>query len=214
MGHQILHLAVAFLVAKPPAPGFLHHRVRHGVGKVLLQTSSKTEHLCFFFSVEGNDLRYPGAGMGKGAGLVKDDGVCPGNRLQEFAALDGDVLSTRLPHGGEHRKGHRQFQRTGKVHHQHRQGPCHVPGEGQAQKAPGESVGHQFVCQVGRPGLAGRLHLLGPLDHLHDLVIPALAGSLFHIQDALAFLHHSTGVYRAAGPLGHGDGLSGEGTPG
>ena len=149
--------------------------------------------------------------MGKGAGLVKDDGVCLGHRLQEFAALDCDVLSTCLPHSGEYRKGHSQFQRTGKVHHQHRQGPCHVPGEDQAQQAPDKSVGHQFICQVRRLGLGSRLHLLGPLDHLHNLVIPALAGGLFHVQDTLAFLHHSAGVYRAARPFGHGDGLSGEG---
>ena len=77
------------------------------------------------------------------------------------------------------------------------------PGEGQAQQAPGEGVGHQLVRQAGCLGLGGGLHLLGPLDHLHDLVVATLAGDLFYLQDALALLHHGSGVHRAAGMLGH-----------
>ena len=100
---------MALLVAKAPAPGFLHHCVGHGVGKVLLQASGQTEHLRLIFSIEGNHLCYPGAGMGQGAGLVKDNGVRFRHRLQEFAAFHGDVLSACLPHRGEHRKGHSQF---------------------------------------------------------------------------------------------------------
>ena len=149
--------------------------------------------------------------MGEGAGLVKNDGVRLGHRLQEFTALDSDVLPSRLPHGGEHRQGHGQLQGAGEVHHEYRQRPCHVPGEGQAQQAPGKGVGHQPVRQTGRLGLGGGLHLLGALNHLHDLVVTALAGGLLHLQDALALLHHSAGVDCAAGMLGHGDGLAGEG---
>ena len=211
VGHQVLHLGVAFLVGQPPAVGLHHHGVGHGVGEVLFQAGGQAQHRRLFFSVEGNDLRYPGAGMGKSAGLIKDDGVRFGYRFQEFAALDSDVLPSRLPHGGEHRQGHGQLQGAGEVHHQHRQGPGHIPGEGQAQQAPCEGVGHQLIRQAGRLGLSGGLHLLGSLDHLHNLVVAALTGGLFHLQDALTLLHHGAGVYRTAGPLGHRDGLAGEG---
>ncbi|CAN4028581.1 NADPH-dependent glutamate synthase, partial [Dysosmobacter welbionis] len=211
MGHQILHLSMAFLMAQAPAFGLLHHGVGHGVREVLLQAGGQTEHLRLLLAVEGDDLCHPGAGVGEGARLVKNDGVRLGSRLQELAAFHGDVLFSRLPHGGQYRQGHSQLQGTGEVHHEHRQGPCHIPGEGQAYETPGESVGHQLVGQAGRLGLGGGLQLLGPLNHLHDLVVPALAGDLFHLQDALSLLHYGAGVDRAAGPLGHRDGLTGEG---
>ena len=211
MGYQILHLGVALLMAKSLASGFLHHCVGHGVGEVLLQTGSQAEHLRLIFSVERDDLRHPGASVGESAGLVKDDGVRFGHCLQELAALDGDVFPPCLPHGGEHGQGHGQFQGAGKVHHQHRQGPCHIPGEYQAQQAPGKGIGHQPIRQTGCLGLGGGLHLLGSLDHLHDLVVASLAGCLFHLQDALALLHHGAGVDRTAGPFGHRDGLASEG---
>ena len=211
VSHQVFHLRMAFLMVQAAAAGLLHHGVGHGVGEVLLQAGGQTEHLRLLHAIEGNDPGHPGAGVGEGAGLVKDDGIRFCHRLQEFTALDSDVLPSRLPHGGEHRQGHGQLQGAGEVHHEHRQGPGHVPGEGQAQQAPGEGVGHQLVRQAGCLGLGGGLHLLGPLDHLHDLVVATLAGDLFYLQDALALLHHGSGVHRAAGMLGHRDGLAGEG---
>ena len=149
--------------------------------------------------------------MGEGAGLIKDNGICAGHSLQELASLDRDVLPPRLTHGREHRQGHGQFQGTGEVHHEHRQGPGQVPGECKAHQAAGKGIGHQLVCQVGRFGFGGGLHLFGTLDHLNDLVIAALAGGLLYLQHGLALLHHSAGINRAAGPLGHGDGFAGEG---
>ena len=160
VGHQIFHPGVALLVGEPPAVGLLHHGVGHGVGEVLFQAGSQAEHLRFFLPVERDDPRHPGASVGESAGLVKDDGVRLGNRLQEFASLDCDVLPSRLPHGGEHRQRHSQLQGAGKVHHQHRQGSGHIPGEGQAQQAPGKGIGHQPIRQTGCLGLSGGLHLL------------------------------------------------------
>ena len=57
------------------------------------------QHLRLLHTVEGNDPGHPGAGVGQGASLVKDNGVSLGNRFQEFAAFHGDVLPARLPHG-------------------------------------------------------------------------------------------------------------------
>ena len=109
MGHQVLHLGVALLVVQAPAFGLLHYGVGHGVGEVLLQTGGQTEHFILYLSVEGKNLCHPGAGVGEGSGLVKDDGIRFRHRLQEFSALDGDVLPSRFPHGGDHRQGHGQL---------------------------------------------------------------------------------------------------------
>ena len=149
--------------------------------------------------------------MGQGAGLVKDDGIGSRHSLQEFAALDGDVGASRLPHGGEDGQRHGQLQRAREVHHQYRQSPCHIPGKGKTQQAPGEGIGHQLVRQIGGPALSLRLHLLRLLDHVDDLVIAALAGGLLYLQHTFALLYHGAGINRAAGALGHRDGLSSEG---
>ena len=116
--------------------------------------------------------------MGQGAGLVKNDGVGGSHRLQELAALDGDMGPSRLPHGGEDRQRHGQLQGAGEVHHQHRQSPCYIPGEDEAQQTPRKGIGHQLVRQIGSLALSLRLHLLRLLDHVHDLVIAALTGGL------------------------------------
>ena len=119
--------------------------------------------------------------------------------------------ASRLPHGGEDGQRHGQLQRTGEVHHQHRQGSCHIPSKGKTQQAPGKGIGHQLVRQIGGLALSLRLHLLRLLDHVDDLVIAALAGGLLHFQHTFALLYHSAGIDRAAGALGYRDGLSGEG---
>ena len=119
--------------------------------------------------------------------------------------------ASRLPHGGEDGQRHGQLQRAREVHHQHRQGSCHIPGEGKADEAPGEGIGHQLIRQIGGLALSLRLHLLRLLDHVNDLVIAALAGGLLYLQHTFALLYHGAGIDRAAGALGYRDGFAGEG---
>ena len=78
-----------------------YHGVCHGVGIVLLQAGGQPQHFGFLLGAERYHLSHPGAGVGQGAGLVKDDGIGSRHSLQEFAALDGDVGASRLPHGGK-----------------------------------------------------------------------------------------------------------------
>ena len=211
VGHQILHLGVILLMAQAPALGLLHHGVGHGVGEVLLQAGRQPQHFRFLFTAEGHHLSHLWTGVGQSAGLIKHDGIGSGCHLQELAALDGDMGAPRLPHGGEDGQGHRQLQGAGEVHHQHRQSPCHIPGEDEAQQAPGEGIGHQLVRQIGGLALSLRLHLLRLLDHVNDLVIAALAGGLLYLQHTFALLYHGAGIDRAAGALGYRDGFSGKG---
>lgn len=122
---------------------FEHGLVR--VGEMLLQAGGKVQHLRLVLTTEGDDSDYPGTGMGEGAGLVKDNGIRFDHCLQELAALDCDVLPSCLPHGGQYRQRHGQFQGTGEIHHKHRQCPRHVPDEGKAHQATGKGIGHQFA---------------------------------------------------------------------
>ena len=198
-------------MAQAPALGLLHHGVGHGMGEVLLQTGSQPQHFGFLFATEGHHLSHPGAGVGQGAGLVENDGVGGSHRLQELAALDGDMGPSRLPHGREDGQRHGQFQGAGEVHHQHRQSPCHIAGKSKTQQAPYKGIGHQLVRQIGSLALSLRLHLLRLLNHVNDLVIAALTGGLLHLQHTLALLHHGAGIDCASGALGHRDRLTGEG---
>ena len=121
------------------------------------------------------------------------------------------MVPAALPHGGEHRNGNGQLQGAGEVHHQHRQGLGDVPGQQIRQRRAAQGIGYQAVRQPGGPVLGGGFQLFGLLDHADDAVIPPAAGGLFHADHALALLHHGPGVYIAAGPLGHGHGLTGHG---
>ena len=87
---------MAFLMAQASAAGRFHYGVGHGVGEVFLQAGGQAEHLRLILAVEGDDLGHLGTGVGKGAGLIKDDGVRFGCGFQKPAALDGDVLTPCL----------------------------------------------------------------------------------------------------------------------
>ena len=211
VGHQIFHLGVVLLVTQAPALRLLHHGVGHGMGKVFLQAGGQPQHFGFLLGAERYHLSHPGAGMSQGAGLVKDDGVGGSHRLQELAALDGDMGPSRLPHGREDGQRHSQFQGAGEVHHQHRQSPCYIPGKDEAHQTPYKGIGHQLVRQIGSLALSLRLHLLRLLNHVNDLVIAALTGGLLYLQHTLALLHHGAGIDCASGALGYRDGFAGEG---
>ena len=211
VGHQILYLGMELIMGQSPLFGFLYDCVGHGVGKMLFQASRQPQHFCFLPSAEGNDSLHPGAGVGQGAGLVKDNDIRCRHGFQELAALDGDMGLACLPHGRQHRQRHGQLQSAGEVHHQHRQRPGHIASQEKAQNAARKGVRHQLVGQVSGFALGSRLHLFRLLDHLHDLVIAALAGGLLDLHHTLAFLYHRTGINSAAGTFGHGDGLSRKG---
>ena len=100
---------------------------------MLFQTGSHPQHLSFVSATEGDDLCHLGAGMGQGAGLVKNDGIGCGHCLQEFTALDGDMCVSSLPHSREHCQRHGQLQGAGEIYHQHGKRSGHVAGEDEAQ---------------------------------------------------------------------------------
>ena len=55
------------------------------------------------------------------AGLVKYNGICLRDSLEELTALDRDMIHACLTHGGQNRQRHSQLERTGEVNHQHGQ---------------------------------------------------------------------------------------------
>ena len=99
VGDDVLNLRMVLLMVKAVASGFLHHRVGDGVGVVLLQTGRETEHFFLGMAAEGDDLRHLGRGVGRGAGLVKDDGVRLGDIFKESSTFYGNVELGAFPHG-------------------------------------------------------------------------------------------------------------------
>ena len=211
MGHHILHLRMVLLVGEPVPLCLRHHGVCHGMGVMLLQTGGKSQHFRLVVSAEGDDRRHGGRRIGQRAGLVEHDSVRLGHRLQKASALDGDVIATALPHGGQHRDGDGQLQGAGEVHHQHREHFRHVPGQQIRQHRAAQRIGHQSVRHPGRLVLGGGFQLLRLLNHVNHPVIPPAAGGFLHGDDALALLRHRPGIDGTSGMLGHGHGLAGEG---
>ena len=211
VGHHILHLRMVLLVGQPVPLCLRHHGVCHGMGVMLLQTGGKPQHFRLVASAEGDDRRHGGGRIGQRAGLVEHNGVRLGHRLQKASALDGDVIATALPHGGQHRDGDGQLQGTGEVHHQHRQHFRHIPGQKIGQRRAAQRIGHQSVRHPGGFVLGGGFQLLRLLDHVNHPVIPPTAGGFLHGDDALALLRHRPGIDGTAGVLRHGHGFAGEG---
>ena len=119
VGHHVFHFAVHLPVVQAPLPGGAHHGVCHRVGEMLLQAGGHAQHFPLILSPEGYDLPHRGAGVGEGAGLVKDHGVRAAQNLHVLAALDRDLVVAGLPHGREDAQGHGELQGAGKIHHQH-----------------------------------------------------------------------------------------------
>ena len=115
VGDHVLRLAVHLPVVEPALLRSSHDGVRDRMGEMLLQTGRHTQHLALVFAVEGDDLRYRGAGVRQGAGLVEDHGIGLTQLFEEFAALDRDFVPPRLPdprdsHAGRDHLTHRHGQ--------------------------------------------------------------------------------------------------------
>ena len=191
--------------------GLLHHGVGHGVGIVLLQAGRQPEHLRLVPAAEGHHRRHLRRRVGQRTRLVEDHRVRRGHRLEEAPAAHGDVPAAALPHGREHRNGHRQLQRAGEVHHQHRQRLLDIAGQQVDQRRAAQRIGHQAIRQPRRPILCRGFQLLRLLNHMDDAVITAAARGLVHADDALARLHDRPGVDIAAHALVHRHCLAGHG---
>ena len=211
VGHQVLHLGVHLLMGQIPLPGGLNHGVGHGVGEMLLQAGAQPEHFQLLVPTEWDHLSHHGVGMGQGTRLVKNNGIRLGHSFQVLSTFHGHMEAAGLAHGGENRQRHGQFQSAGEVHHQHGQGAGDIAGEQIDQHTPRQRVGYQSISQMRCVIFRCGLELLRLLNHGHDLVIAALAGLLGDRKDALALLHHRSGIDAAPRPLGDGDGLAGEG---
>ena len=210
VGDDVLHLAVHLVVADALRGGRLDDGVRHRVGVVLFQAGRDLQDFVLSAGAEGYDLHDGGGRVGQRAGFVKHDGVGVGQGLKIFAALDCDVVAAALAHGGQHGQRHRQLERTGKIDHQNRDRTGHVAGQRVGHSGAQQTVRHQLVRQGRSAGLAGRLQLLGVLDHLDDLVIAAVAGLLLHGHGDLAFLDDGAGVDDGTVRLAHRLGLAGQ----
>ena len=210
MGYDILHLGVHLLMGNAALLGGTHHGVGHGVGEMLLQTCGQLQNFALVAAGEGNHIHHLRGSAGECAGLIKHDSVGLRQRFQIFAALDGDVIAAALAHGGEDGQRHGQLERTGKVHHQARDGAGDVAGE-QIRHAGGtQTPGHQLVGQRQRTVLGAGLELFGFLDHGNDLIVAVGAALGFSDKDTLALLHNGAGIEGGALCLAHRHGLAGQ----
>ena len=196
--HDVLDLRVQLFMIESLLLRTTDDGIRHGVRIVLLETGCHAKHLVGILVPEGDDIDETRYRVGQGAGLIKDDGVRLRHGFHELAALDGDTVIPRFLDRRQHRKRYRELQGAGVVHHQEGQRLRKVPGQEIGRREAGEAVRHERICEpVGLRFRVG-LQLLGLLNHMHDLVVLALARLLLHLDEALAFLDHGAGINIAA----------------
>ena len=97
------------------------------------RSSASAEMSCEHLDV--GDLRDPG---GERAGLVEQQHLPVGERLQRPAALHDDPASCGARDARHHRDGHREDQRARRRHHEHRQRAYRIPREepGGSRRSP------------------------------------------------------------------------------
>ena len=208
VGDDVLHLGMILLVRQAAGLGFLDHGVGHGVRIVFLQARGKAQHLALFVAAKGDDLRDGGGRIGERAGLVEDDSVRLRDGLEEASALDGDMMAAALAHGREHRDGHGELERAGKVDHENGEHLGDVARDEIGEDGAAERVGHEPVGKAGGLVLGSGFELFGLFNHPDDAVIAAAAELLFHADDALALFGDGACVNKAALALGNGHGLA------
>ncbi len=211
VGYHVLHLGMHLRMLDASLLGLMHHRVCDGMREMLLQAGSQLQCLRLVYAVEGLDPHHLRCRMGQRTGLIKDNGIGLGHGLQELAALYGNVGLAGFSDRRQHRQRHGQLQGTGEIHHQEGNRPGHVPRQEIGERRARQGIGHQAVRQMKGLGLRVGLQLLGILDHPHDLVVLAGAGSLADEDHALALLHNGAGINITALRLHHRHGFTGHG---
>ena len=120
MGHDVVDLCVHLTsMSEVALARRLDDGACHAVGEVLLQAGCQAQAGVLAHRAEGDHLVADGLRRGEGAGLVEDDGVGPGELLEELAALDDDVALGGLAHGRHHGDGRRELDGARVVDHQH-----------------------------------------------------------------------------------------------
>jgi hypothetical protein len=141
VGDDVLHLGVQLVTVGEAALGRLaDDRPRQAVREVLLQARREAQDLVGAHPALGavvaqaDDLLHPGLGVGQRSGLVEDDGVDAGERLQELAALDHDAVEGPLAHRAHDGDRRRELDRAGVVDHQHAHRALDVARDEQRQQ--------------------------------------------------------------------------------
>ena len=165
---------------------------------MLLQAGSNAQQLFLSHVIEYHHIRHLGPGLCQGSCLVKDNGVGSSHCLHIPASLYRNMAAAGLAHGREHRQGHSQLQRAGKIHHQDGQGLCHIAGQQPRKDGSAQTPGNQRVRQGGCLSLSRGLKLLRLLNHGHNPFKPGVARSRSHPQGNLSLLYGCSRIHVGA----------------
>ena len=111
-------------------------------------------------------------------GLVEDDRLEAGERLQRARGLDHDAAAGAARHAGDDRHGHGENERAGGRDHQHGERATRIVGE-----EPGPAGEGERECEKAERIVVGksrhrRLGMAGALDEADDAGIGAVCGGL------------------------------------
>ena len=146
--YDIFYFRVHFFMSQAAVLSRIHDCFCHRMWEMLFHAGCKTKKIILGLAVKGNNIYYRRFCLGQCSCLIKYDGVCLSNCLQEFAALDCDLVcicfADRCKHGDRHCK----FQSAGEVYHKDRQCLGHVSGEQVGKSCSCKCVRHKAVCKM------------------------------------------------------------------
>ncbi|MNF71268.1 hypothetical protein D3C84_532140 [compost metagenome] len=176
----------------------------------LRQRRRPAEHLLRIAVAPDLHRLQPGLAAGEGAGLVEKQLLHPGQRLQGGAILDQDAAPCRPRDAAHDGDRHREDQRTGGGHHQHRQRAQRIAAQppGQCRQRQAQRDEEQRIA-VGQPH-EGRARAPRRLGQAHHPGIGALRGRLRGLQlERLTEIDHAAGQ-QAVALAGHRQGFAGQ----
>ena len=210
--HHIFYLCMHLLMPDAALLCFRHHRIRNGMRKMLFQAGCDLQCLFLTLAVEGFNMNHRRCRMRQSSCFVENNRIRLCHSLQKLAALDGNVIGSRLTDCGQNRKRHGELQCAGKIYHQRSHCPRDISRQEIDEHRQSERIRNQRIRQVKGPRLRGGFQLLRLLDHVDDLVVFSRAGLLRDLDDALTFLDHGSGIDIAALRLHNRHRFSGHGS--
>ena len=117
MRHHIFHARMVFLMIEAACLGFFNDSVGKRMRIVLLKAGRQPQHIVFRKAAEGDDLGYTRFGIGERTGLVENNRVRFGHRLQEAAAFDGYAVFVAFAHTRKHGNRDRELECAREIDH-------------------------------------------------------------------------------------------------
>ena len=177
-----------------PFFGSINNSLCHRMRKMLFQAGCNTKQVFFGTVAECFDFCNRRLCFCQCTCLIKYNGICLCNCLQEFAAFYGNIIKACFTDRRKYADRHRQFQCTGEIYHQYRQCLGNIACDQIGQTGTCQCIWNQTVCQMFCFSFYVGFQFFRFFDHCNDLFKLTSAIYFFDTDGQFAFFHNSSRI--------------------